>query len=137
MVLAYSRLKGLLGERKLTVPELHRRIQQHGVRVNLKSLYRLSKDQEPLERLDLRLAAVICEVCQVALSDLIAFETPKARLRRFPADKQKRLSALMARNNEGKLTPAEREELQGLVHEAEELTLSNARLLAGQRRRLP
>jgi hypothetical protein len=136
MIEAYSRLKHLLGERKLTVPELHRRIQRRGLHVNLKSLYRLSKDEEPLERLDLRVAGVICDVCRVPLSELIAFEKPREKLGRLPVAKQKRLHSLMAKNNEGMLTPAEAEELRGLVREAEELTLSNARLLAGQRRRL-
>ena len=39
-------------------------------------------------------------------------------------------------NNEGRLTPAQRKELQGLVREAEEIALSNARKLANQRRAL-
>ncbi len=74
MVQAYSRLKRLLGERKLTIPELHRRIRQQSMNVNLKSLYRLSNEHRPLERLDLRVAGIICQVCQIALSDLISFE---------------------------------------------------------------
>ena len=41
MTQAYSRLKRLLGERNITVPELQKRIQQRGLHVNLKSLYRL------------------------------------------------------------------------------------------------
>jgi hypothetical protein len=53
VVQAFSRLKRVLGERRMTVPDLHRRVQAEGVRINLKSLYRLSKQDQPLERLDL------------------------------------------------------------------------------------
>jgi hypothetical protein len=134
MVQAFSQLRRLLGQRRMTVPELHRRIQQRGVSVNLKSLYRLSRDDQPVERLDLRVAGVICQVCAVPLSELIAFETRKAQLRRLSAAKQKRLDFLMGKNNEGRLTNAERGELEALVAEAEDITLTNARVLASQRR---
>jgi hypothetical protein len=65
MVQAYSQLKHVLSTRKMTVPELYRRITQHGMQVNLKSLYRLSHEHQPLERLDLRVAGAICQVCDV------------------------------------------------------------------------
>jgi hypothetical protein len=39
----------------------------------------------------------------------------------------------MDRNNHGQLTSAERKELQALARDAEEIALSNARKLAGQR----
>jgi hypothetical protein len=130
---AYSRLKRLLGERNITVPELYKRIQPRGMQVNLKSLYRLSREHQPLACLDLRVAGAICQGCEVPLSELIIFETPKATLHRLSAAKQKRLDILMAKNNEGQLTDGEREELQALVREAEEMTLANARILAGQR----
>ena len=133
MTQAYSRLKRLLGERHITVPELQKRIQQRGMHVNLKSLYRLSREHQPLARLDLRVAGAICQVCEVPLSELITFETPKGTLYRFSAAKQKRLDTLMTKNNNGQLTDGEREELRALVREAEELTLVNARILAGQR----
>jgi Cro/C1-type HTH DNA-binding domain len=136
MILAYSRLKSVLEARKLTVPELHRRMQGRGWRVNLKSLYRLSNEQEPLERLDLRVAGAICEICRVPLSELISFGEPRTRLRRLAAIKQRRLESLMAKNNEGKLSPEERAELQALVREAEEITRENAQSLADQRQRL-
>jgi hypothetical protein len=136
MVQAFSRLKRVLGEQELTVPELHRQIKQRGGRVNLKSLYRLSNDRQPLQRLDLRVAAVVCEVCRIPLSELIAFEAPRGKLRRLPAAKQKRLDTLMAGNNQGSLTEAERKELRTLVREAEEVMLDNARTLAGQRQQL-
>ncbi len=136
MVHAFSQLKTVLGERKMSVPELRRRLVEQGLSVNLKSLYRLVKDDLPLERLNLRVAGVICQVCDVPLSRLIAFEMTEARLRRLSAAKQRRLDSLMTGNNEGRLTPAERKELQGLVREAEAIALSNARRLASQRRSL-
>jgi hypothetical protein len=136
MLHAYSRLKQVLAERELTVPLLLQRIQRQGMRVNLKSLYRLSNDRQPVERLDLRVAGVICKVCQMPLSELIVFESPRPRLRRFPASKQRRLDVLMTKNNDGKLTKTEQSELKSLVREAEELTLENARTLASQRREL-
>ena len=95
MVRAYSRLRRVLDEREMTVPELHRRIARDGLRVNLQSLYRLSRENHPVERLDLRVAGMICQVCHVPLSDLITFETTEARLRHFDASKQSR--ALMTR----------------------------------------
>jgi hypothetical protein len=136
MIHAYSRLKHLLHSRQLSVPELHRRLGRQGFHVNLKSLYRLGNEELPLERLDLRVAGAICKVCEVPLSELIAFETGRTRLRRLSAGKQRRLDALMGRNNEGQLTGAERNELEALVREAEEITLANAKALARERRRL-
>jgi hypothetical protein len=136
MLHAFSRLKHVLAEQELTVTQLCRRIQEQGLRVNLKSLYRLSNDRQPVERLDLRVAGIICQVCRVPLSDLITFEPPRPRLRRFSERKQRRLDVLMTKNNDGKMTKAEQSELRALVREAEELTLANARTLAGQRREL-
>jgi len=136
MLHGYSRLKQVLAKQDLTVPELCRRIEQRGLHVNLKSLYRLHNDRQPVERLDLRVAGIICQVCQVPLSELITFEPSRPRLRRFPASKQKRLDLLMDKNNDGTLTKAEQRELQALVREAEALTLDNARTLANQSREL-
>jgi hypothetical protein len=136
MVQAFSRLKRVLAEQNLTVPELHRRMEQQGLRINLKSLYRLSNDRQPLQRLDLRVAGAICQVFALPLSELIVFTTPGNKLRRLAARKQKRLEALMARNNEGLLTDAEEKELRALVREAEEIMLDNARQLAEQREQL-
>jgi len=136
MLRAYSRLKDVLLQQHLSVPELHRRIQRQGLRINVKSLYRLSNAEQPVERLDLRVAGIICQVCQVPLSELITFERSRQRLRRLSAANQKRLDTLMTKNNEGILTAAERGELKELVREAETLTLENARALARQRRHL-
>jgi hypothetical protein len=136
MVQAFSRLKHVLGERGLSVPELRRRLEQQGLSVHSKTLYRLVKDDEPLERLNLRIAGMICQVCDVPLSSLIAFETQETRIRRLSAAKQQRLDELMDGNNEGRLTPDQRQELAGLVREAEEIALSNARQLARRHRSL-
>lgn len=132
MTLAYSQLKRVLSELKITVPELHRRILGRGLRVNLKSLYRLSNEHQPLFRLDLRVAGAICEVCSVALSDLITFETVGENLKKLSAGKQNRLDVLMGKNNDGLLSKKERDELQALVREVEELSLQNARVLQRQ-----
>jgi hypothetical protein len=136
MVQAFSRLKHVLGERGMSVPELHRRLEREGLRVNLRGLYRLVRDDRPLERLNLRVAGLICRVCEVPLSRLIAFETEDVPLRRLSASKQLRLDELMAGHNEGCLTAAQRKELPSLVRETEEIALDNARRLASRRRAL-
>ncbi|HYK12190.1 MAG TPA: helix-turn-helix transcriptional regulator, partial [Gemmatimonadales bacterium] len=74
MIQAFSQLKRVLDERGMSVPELHRRLEEQGLSVNPKSLYRLVKDDQPLERLNLRVAGLICQVCEVPLSRLIAFK---------------------------------------------------------------
>jgi hypothetical protein len=136
MVQAFSQLKRVLGERKLTIAQLQRRLEEQGLIVNLKSLYRLSREDQPLERLNLRVAGMICQVCDIPLSKLIAFESTDVRLRRLPASKQKQLDTLMETSNRGRLTASERKELQVLVRDAEEIALGNARKLASQRRAL-
>ena len=133
---AYSHLDRVLQRQKLSVPELHRRLRTRGFQVNVKSLYRLSNANQPLERLDMRVAGAICQVCTVPLSEWIVFEDETANLHTLDTAKQARLDTLMTNNNEGRLTPAERDELQILVREAEEITLLNARLLASHRARL-
>jgi hypothetical protein len=111
-------------------------MKEKGVHANLKSLYRLANPQQRIERLDLRLAGVICQTFDVQLSDLISFQPPAAQLRSLTRAKQRRLEHLMDENNEGTISPAGFEELTALVREAEELTLSNTRLLADQQKRL-
>ena len=48
---------------------------------------------------------------------------------RFPPKSDRRLQALMDRNTEGRLTPAEREELEALVELSEMMSLVRARAL--------
>jgi hypothetical protein len=135
-VYAYSYLKRLLEERQLSVPELHRRMSARGMTVNRKSLYRLTDNRHPVDRLDMRVAGAICSVCSVGLSDWIRFEGKHQTLQKLTPMKQSRLDLLMGMNNQGTLTEAEREELRSLVKEAEEITLANARLLSQQQQRL-
>jgi hypothetical protein len=136
MLVAYSRLQKILEERRLSVPELHRRLQQQDQGVNIKSLYRLNNANQPLARLDLRLAGAICQLCDVTLAELVDFSGQGAKLMILPADKQDQLDALMDKNNQGKLSRKEQRELQNLVRETQEITLHNARILAEQQRRL-
>jgi hypothetical protein len=136
MIMAYSRLHEVLAERSLTVPELHRRLQQRKVKVNIKSLYRLNDAQRPLARLDLRVAGAICQLCDVTLADLVDFSGEAGKLEKLSAEKQRRLDVLMRKNNEGKLSKREQAELERLVRETQEITLHNARILARHQRRL-
>src|SRR5260221_11134101 len=76
---AYSHLKRILKQQQLSIPELHRRIRNSGLQVNLKSLYRLSNENQPVERLDMRVAGAICRVCAVPLSAWIVFEEDDAK----------------------------------------------------------
>ena len=52
------------------------------------------------------------------------------RTRRLPQHKQTRLDVLLDKNNDGHLTRQERDELEELVKEAEELSLVNAQQFA-------
>ena len=79
-VSAYSRLQRLLKRQQLSVPELHRRLRSGGFRVNIKSLYHLSDEDQPLQRLDMRVAGAICQVCAVPLSEWIVFEQNERRI---------------------------------------------------------
>ena len=131
---AYSKLASILARRNLSVPALQRTLGKVGVPVNIKSLYRLAEDA-PLQKIDLRIAAAICKVCAVPFAELISFEKPQAQLHRLSAKAQARLDTLMARNNEGRLTAAEREEFLVLAEQAHQFSLANARLLLAGRRR--
>ena len=84
---AYSRLKRLLKQQQLSVPELHRRMRSGGFRVNIKSLYHLSDEDQPVQRLDMRVAGAICQVCAVPLSEWIVFEPDDGRLRTLASDR--------------------------------------------------
>ena len=136
MIVAYSRLQKILEERRLSVPELHRRLLEQDQGVNIKSLYRLNDAQQPLARLDLRVAGAICQLCDVTLADLVDFSGQGAKLATLATEKQERLDTLMDKHNEGKLKRKEQRELQDLVRETQEITLHNARILAERQRRL-
>lgn len=130
---AYSALKHVLQEQQLSVSELYRRIRVRGIPVNLKSLYRLSNDQHPVERLDLRLAGAICSVVGVPLTDWIVFSEESTSLQSLPTHKQARLDFLMSKNNQGCLEQKEHEEFSALVRDVEEIMLENARRLSPQK----
>jgi hypothetical protein len=66
----------------------------------------------------------------------VDFSGESAKLEKLSAEKRRRLDASMRKNNEGKLTKREHSELKQLVRETQEITLHNARILAGQQRRL-
>ena len=132
MLQAYSRLRRVLDKHKMTVAELHRRIRETGLHVTIKSLYRLNDAEQPLGRLDLRLAGAICRACRASLSEWIVFQQPRRRPHRLPRAKQARLDALLGKNRDGRLEAHEREELRELVGETEALSLENARAAAGR-----
>ena len=136
MMMAYSRLHRILADQSWSVPELHRRLKQRNVDVNIKSLYRLNNAQQPLARLDLRVAGAICQLCDVTLADLVDFSQAGAKLKKLSAEKQRRLDVLMHKSNQGDLAKKEKQELQQLVRETQEITLHNAKVLAGQQQRL-
>jgi len=131
----YSRLRTILSERKMTVAELGRALGRRGLRVNVKTLYRLTDPTAPIERLDMAVAGEICKALEVDLSHLVSFEAARrdAGLRRISPARQRRLDALLKRQAEGRLTVHDRRELSDLVEEAERLTLQNARTLARAR----
>ncbi len=131
---AYSRLRVILAEKNISVFQLHRELNEAGLQVNIKSLYRLNSD-EPLQKVDLRIAGAICQACDVELGELISFERPSVRLQRMPSKLQERLDELMAANNDGKLSAAERREFGELAETAHRLSVENARILKAERRR--
>ncbi len=131
---AYSRLRTVLAERNLTVFQLHRQLDSAGLPVNIKSLYRLTAD-EPLQKVDLRVAGAVCQACGVEIGDLITFQKPRAQLHRLDPKIQARLDELMVKSNEGQLTAREKKEFAALASEAHRLSIENARMLLTERRR--
>lgn len=134
---AYSRLKGLLDQQGLTTADLVRRVSEQGDRINAKSLYRLADPEEPLEKVDMRVIAAVCQALTVGIGDVLTFDEPEI-IEQFPREKQARMDMLMGRLSGGtfSITAAERTELQTLVEEAEAVARGNARRLASRRRRL-
>jgi hypothetical protein len=131
---AYSKLGLILARENVSVLGLQRKLAAAGVPVNVKSLYRLVEDT-PLQKIDLRIAAAVCQLFRVALGDLITFEKPNTRLRRLAPKTQARLDTLMSRNNEGQLTAAERKEFVILADQAHRMSMENARTLLAERQR--
>ncbi len=127
---AYSALPSLLLRKRMSVPELYKRLESGGQHFDRKSVYRLASDA-PLQTLNMPLVGAVCEELQVELQHLISLAPPFPKMARMEAVTQDRLDELMGRNTEGKLTVKERQELERLLAEAERLSLENARLLAG------
>lgn len=131
---AYSRLRSVLAARNLTVFQLHRELDSAGLPVNIKSLYRLTSD-EPLQKVDLRVAGAVCQACEVEIGDLITFQKPRSQLHRLDQKTQTRLDDLMEKSNDGKLTVREKREFTALADKAHRLSIENARMLLAERRR--
>jgi hypothetical protein len=130
----WSNLGMLLAEHNMSVLALHKRLQQKGVSVNLKSLYRLAGSQ-PLQKIDARIVKPVCLVLGADLSELITLEKPQVTLVKLDPVTQSRISTLLDKNNQGTITKRERSELERLVEKAEKISLHNARALVEYRRR--
>jgi hypothetical protein len=72
----------------------------------------------------------VCEELKIKVGNVIAWEPSKPELHRIDEKTQERLSFLMGRNNDGKLSDHEARELAELGYYAEKLSLENARILA-------
>jgi hypothetical protein len=129
----WSNLGMLLAEQNMSVLALHKQLQEKGVSVNLKSLYRLAGSQ-PLQKFDARIVKPICLVMGVGLSELIPLEKPKLSLLKLDSVTQAKITSLLDRNNQGIITKKERTELERLVDKAERISLHNARALVEYRR---
>ena len=130
----WSNLGMLLAEHNISVLALHKRLQENGVSVNLKSLYRLAGSQ-PLQKFDARIVKPICLVLGIGLSELFSLEKPELSLLKLDPVTQARITNLLDKNNQGTITKRERAELERLVDKAERISLHNARALAEYRRR--
>jgi DNA-binding Xre family transcriptional regulator len=127
--LAYSRLSGILTTHRFTVADLCKRLSAKGVLFDRKTIYRLA-GFKPMQTINAPVLGAVCEELNVGVGDVIAWEPSKPELHRIDEKTEKRLSLLMGKNNEGKLTAAEARELAELGDYAEKLSLENARILA-------
>jgi hypothetical protein len=123
----------LLAEHNMSVLALHKRLQEKGVAVNLKSLYRLAGSQ-PLQKFDARIVKPICLVLGIGLSELISLEKPELNLLKLDLVTQARITTLLDKNNQGTIIKTERAELERLVDKAERISLHNSRALVEYRR---
>jgi DNA-binding Xre family transcriptional regulator len=128
-MLAYSRLLQILNRHDVTVADLIKKLSARGVSFDKKTLYRLA-GPEPMQTINAPVLGALCKELNVGVGELITWEPPKPELRRIDEKTQERLSRLMEKNNEGKLTSEEAKELAELGGYAEKLSLENARVLA-------
>ena len=126
---AYSTFPDLLAELRLTVTDVHERLLARGLKFDKKTLYRLAS-HEPLQTISAAVVGAVCEEFAIGLGELLVWERPSPKLHKIDAKTQARLDGLMEKNNEGKITAAERRELATLGETVERLSLENARLLA-------
>jgi hypothetical protein len=134
--LAYSHLPEILSRSQLRISDLQRRLEEAGVRVNPKTLYRLTSTA-PLQKIDTRVISAICHACDVGIEDVIIFDQPLEVIQKLPPRDQKRLDELLAKHRETSLSKSEGAEFDELCDRAHALTLANARLLASKRRSIP
>ena len=97
----------------MSVLALHKRLQEKGVSVNLKSLYRLAGSQA-LQKFDARIVKPICLVLGIGLSELISLEKPELSLLKLDPVTQAKITTLLDKNNQGTITKTERAELERL-----------------------
>lgn len=128
MKYAYSTLPELLARERLTVADVHQRLLERGLSFDKKTLYRLAS-HEPLQMIHAPIAGAVCAEFKIGLGDLLVWERPVPKLHKIDAGTQSRLERLMAKNNEGTITAAERKELAALGETVERLSLENARML--------
>ncbi len=118
-VVVYPRLGQLLEQRKLSVAELERQIEtRFGLRVNVKSLYRLTQ-AAPVQRADLEIAGATAAILGVGLDDLFTVETvaqdDEAQHPILGPAESQRMADLIAWQGQRSLTDEEWSELEGLV----------------------
>src|SRR5436190_22710498 len=115
--LAYSHLPEILSKSRLKITDLQRRLEEAGVRVNPKTLYRLTSTA-PLQKVDTRVIGAICHACDVGIEEVIIFDQPRDEIQKLPAPEQKRLDELMSKHRENNLTKTEAKEFDELCDRA-------------------
>jgi hypothetical protein len=126
---AYSTFPDLLASLRLTVAEAHQRLVARGFKFDRKTLYRLAS-HEPIQTISAPLIGAVCDEFKIGLDDLLVWEPPTPKLHRIDEKTQVRLDTLMAKNNEGTISAAERKELVSLGDKVERLSLENAKMLS-------
>ncbi|MGA3171908.1 MAG: helix-turn-helix transcriptional regulator [Chthoniobacteraceae bacterium] len=127
--LAYSQLSRILTSHQFTVADLCKRLNKRGIPFDRKTVYRLA-GFKPIQTINAPILRAVCEELNVGIGDIIAWEPSKPVLHHIDEKTQERLSFLMDKNNEGRLSGAEAKELAELGDYAEKLSLENARILA-------
>jgi DNA-binding Xre family transcriptional regulator len=126
---AYSQLSRILTARGFTAADLCRRLTEKGIPFDRKTVYRLA-GFKPIQTINASILGAICEELKVNVGEIIGWKPSKPELHRIDDKMQERLSHLMDRSNDGRLTEAEAAELAELGAHVEKLSLENARILA-------